>query len=40
MLVIGALNWAPEWWNPERGSLADTVATAQQLVRHGLAARG
>jgi TetR/AcrR family transcriptional regulator, cholesterol catabolism regulator len=39
MLVIGALNWAPEWWNPERGSLADTVVTAQLLVRHGLAAR-
>ncbi|RZT84252.1 TetR family transcriptional regulator [Pseudonocardia sediminis] len=36
MLVIGALNWAPEWWREERGSLADTVRTAQLLVRRGL----
>ncbi len=36
MLIIGALNWAPEWWDPARGALADTVATAQLLVRHGL----
>ncbi|QJY47477.1 TetR/AcrR family transcriptional regulator [Pseudonocardia broussonetiae] len=39
MLVIGALNWAPEWWDPARGTLAETVATAQRLVRRGLAAR-
>ena len=36
MLVMGALNWAPEWWNPSRGSLARTIATAQLMVRHGL----
>lgn len=37
MLIIGALNWAPEWWSPERGSVAQTVATAKRLVRRGLA---
>jgi AcrR family transcriptional regulator len=35
-LVIGALNWAPEWWRGSDGSLADLVATTQSLVRHGL----
>ncbi|AHK36109.1 hypothetical protein OPAG_06898 [Rhodococcus opacus PD630] len=35
-LVIGALNWAPEWWRASEGSLADLVATTQSLVRHGL----
>ncbi len=38
MLVMGALNWAPEWWNPSRGSLARTIATAQLMVRQGLSA--
>ena len=37
MLVLGALNWAAEWWNPRRGSLDAVVRTAQSLVRHGLA---
>ena len=36
MLVIGALNWAPEWWDAERGTLADTVRTARLIVRNGL----
>jgi TetR/AcrR family transcriptional regulator, cholesterol catabolism regulator len=36
MLVLGALNWAAEWWNPRRGSLDEVVRTAQSLVRHGL----
>jgi len=40
MLVMGALNWAPEWWRPERGSLETVVATTQQLVRHGLGVVG
>jgi TetR/AcrR family transcriptional regulator, cholesterol catabolism regulator len=45
MMVLGALNWAAEWWNPRRGSLSLVVRTAQSLVRHGLgtpeaAARG
>jgi hypothetical protein len=34
--VLGALNWAAEWWNPRRGSLDTVVRTAQSLVRHGL----
>lgn len=37
-LVIGALNWAAEWWNPSRDSLGTIVRTAQSLVRHGLSA--
>ena len=36
MLVLGALNWAPEWWNPARSSLETVVATTQHLVRRGL----
>jgi TetR/AcrR family transcriptional regulator, cholesterol catabolism regulator len=36
MMVLGALNWAAEWWNPRRGSLDIVVRTAQSLVRHGL----
>ena len=35
-LVIGALNWAPEWWQGSDGSLAELVSTTQSLVRHGL----
>ncbi|MFI1918247.1 TetR/AcrR family transcriptional regulator [Nocardia sp. NPDC020380] len=38
MLVIGALNWAAEWWNGERGTVGEVIGTAQALVRHGLAA--
>ena len=38
MLVMGALNWTPEWWNPSRGSLTRTIATAQLMVRQGLSA--
>jgi AcrR family transcriptional regulator len=37
MLVLGALNWAVEWWDPRRGSLDAVVANAQSFVRHGLA---
>lgn len=36
MFVMGALNWAPEWWNPSRGSLTRTIVTAQLMVRQGL----
>lgn len=38
-LVIGALNWAAEWWDPARDSIGVTVSTAQSLVRHGLSSR-
>lgn len=36
-LVLGALNWAAEWWDPRRGSLDSIVANAQVFVRHSLA---
>ncbi len=36
MLVMGALSWAAEWWNPRRGSVEAIVANAQLLVRNGL----
>lgn len=36
MFVIGALNWAPEWWEPGRGAIEDIITSAQDLVRHGL----
>jgi TetR/AcrR family transcriptional regulator, cholesterol catabolism regulator len=38
-LVIGALNWTAEWWNPERDSLEEVVHTAQSIVLHGLSSR-
>jgi AcrR family transcriptional regulator len=37
LLVMGALNWAAEWWDPGRGSVAAIVSAAQMLVRSGLA---
>lgn len=36
MLVLGALNWAAEWWNPRRGSLEQVIRTARSIVRAGL----
>lgn len=36
MMVLGALNWAAEWWNPRQHSLDVVVRTAQSMVRHGL----
>jgi AcrR family transcriptional regulator len=36
MLVLGALNWTLEWWDPRRSSLDSLVADAQSIVRHGL----
>lgn len=36
MLVLGALNWAAEWWNPRRGSLEPVIRTAKSMVRNGL----
>jgi TetR/AcrR family transcriptional regulator, cholesterol catabolism regulator len=38
MLVLGALNWAAEWWNPRRGSLEQLIVTAKSIVRAGLSA--
>lgn len=40
LLIIGLLNWATEWWSPKRGSLDTVVATAQSIVRHGVAQPG
>ena len=40
LLVIGALNSAPEWWNPRRVSLDDVVATALHITIRGLLAPG
>jgi AcrR family transcriptional regulator len=33
MLVLGALNWTAEWWDPHAGGLEEVVATARQMVR-------
>ncbi|HEY2207519.1 MAG TPA: TetR/AcrR family transcriptional regulator [Pseudonocardia sp.] len=38
MIVIGGLNSATEWWNPNRGSLSTVIDTALLLTRQGLAA--
>lgn len=38
MLVLGAMNWSPEWWDARRGSLRSLIKTAQALVRKGLSA--
>ncbi|MGB9303830.1 MAG: TetR/AcrR family transcriptional regulator [Mycobacterium sp.] len=37
MLILGALNWTVEWWDPQRGSLEAVVANAQSFIRHGIA---
>jgi len=38
LLVLGALNWVPEWWDPRRGSVDDIVAKAQRILLRGLTA--
>jgi len=35
-LVLGALNWAAEWWNARRTSIDTVVANAQSIVRAGI----
>ncbi|MCU1669236.1 MAG: regulatory protein TetR [Blastococcus sp.] len=40
LLLIGALNSAPEWWNPRRVSLDEVVATALLITDRGLSAPG
>ena len=37
MLVLGALNWAVEWWDPRRGSVEAVVSNAQSFIGHGIA---
>lgn len=36
MLVLGALNWAAEWWRADNVPLETVIETAQTLVRQGL----
>ncbi|ALL79891.1 TetR family transcriptional regulator (plasmid) [Pseudonocardia sp. EC080610-09] len=36
MLVLGALNWSVEWWDPERGSLDEVISVAKSMVLHAL----
>ena len=36
MIVLGALYWSVEWWNPERGNLDQVVAVAQSMILHAL----
>ncbi|MEB3030043.1 TetR/AcrR family transcriptional regulator [[Mycobacterium] nativiensis] len=36
MLMLGAMNWAAEWWDPHRGSIDTLVATTQFLVQSGV----
>ncbi|MEV8195367.1 MULTISPECIES: TetR/AcrR family transcriptional regulator [Rhodococcus] len=35
-LIMGALNWTPEWWNRSQGSIDELITTTQSLIRHGL----
>src|ERR1700746_2125844 len=36
LLVLGALNWAAEWFDPRRSSVDNVVSNAKVLVRNGL----
>ena len=36
LLVVGALNWTVEWFDPRRSSVDTIVSNAQVLVRNGL----
>jgi TetR/AcrR family transcriptional regulator, cholesterol catabolism regulator len=36
MIVLGALYWSVEWWNPERGNLDEVIAAAQSMILHAL----
>lgn len=36
MLILGALNWAAEWWDSDRGSVDTVVGTAQHMIRNAL----
>ena len=39
MLILGALNWTAEWYEPKRGKSASVVADqAVAMVLHGLVA--
>jgi AcrR family transcriptional regulator len=36
MFVLGALNWAPQWFDPDRGPVDDVIEAAQRFVVHAL----
>jgi AcrR family transcriptional regulator len=36
MIVLGALNWAAEWWDPERGPIDTVISTTQSMILHAL----
>jgi len=36
MLVLGALNWTAEWWDPRHGQLNEVVETARLMARGAL----
>jgi TetR/AcrR family transcriptional regulator, cholesterol catabolism regulator len=36
MFVLGALNWAPQWFQPDRGPVDDVVETTQRFILHAL----
>lgn len=36
MLVMGTINWAAEWWQPNRATIDRVVANAQSYVRNAL----
>ncbi|HEY5856472.1 MAG TPA: TetR/AcrR family transcriptional regulator [Aldersonia sp.] len=40
MLIIGAMNWAVEWWRPERGSIELLIETTQHMLVAGFATPG
>lgn len=39
LLILGAMNWATEWWNPEARTLEELVQATQELVYFGMAAQ-
>lgn len=36
MLILGALNWTVEWWDPRRSSVEAVIANAQTIIKHGI----
>lgn len=36
MLILGALNWTVEWWDPRRSSVEAVIANAQSIIKHGI----
>lgn len=38
MLLLGALNWVVEWWQPETRTLEEVIAVAQDMVLRTVAA--